>query len=132
MAKQKKEATGQQVRAAEQAFNDAAKTAKQLKAKSREAKRKVKEAKKAAKKASKDARAARKASEKARRVYRRVLARAAKRRKKAAKARQAIVTPKKRASDDGDSPERVGHRPRRGHRRAWDIGERSDAARVTS
>jgi hypothetical protein len=132
MAKHKTEGTGQQVRAAEQAFNDAAKMAKQLKAKSRDAKRTLKQAKKTAKKASKAARVARKAAEKARRRYQDAIARAAKRRKKAAKARQAIVTPKKHASDvDGDSQERVGHR-RRGRRHAWDIGERGDAARATS
>ena len=132
MAKQTREDAAQQIRTAEQAFNDALGTAKRLKAKSREAKRSLKQAKKVAKKASKASRAARKEAEKARRRYRDALARAAKQRNKAAKEKEAIVTPNKRsARDDSEAEHRTGQRAQRAHRRTWDVSERGEATRST-
>ena len=123
------------VRAAQRTLNDAVETAKQLKAKARDAKRRVKIAKKAAKKASKDSRAARKAAEQARRLYKKALARATKDRSKAAKAAkkvQRIVTPKhtSRSRNDPQSrrrPERAGARER-SRQRSWEVGEDGDGA----
>jgi hypothetical protein len=116
------------VRATQRTLNDALATAKQLKAKSRDAKRRVKVAKKAAKKASKDARAARKAAAKARRLYKKAVAHAAKERAKAAKAskrEEKIVTPK-RTSRSRNHPQSTRRREggnRRPGRRLWEVGE---------
>jgi chromosome segregation ATPase len=116
-------------RAAQRTLNDALETAKQLKAKSRDAKRRVKVAKKAAKKASKDARAARKAADKARRQHQKAVARAAKVRAKAAKAKkeEKIVTPKRTSPSRNHPSARRGDRAsERARRRVWEVGE--DAA----
>jgi hypothetical protein len=116
-------------RAAQRILNDALETAKQLKAKSRDARRRVKTAKKAAKKASKDARAARKAAGKARRQYKKAVERAAKVRAKAAKGRkeEKIVTPKRRSpSRNHPAARRTDRATAKTLRRVGEVGE--DAA----
>ena len=113
-------------RAAQRTLNDSLETAKQLKAKSRDAKRRVKVAKKAAKKASKDARAARKAADKARRQYEKAVARVAKVRGKAAKGKkeEKIVTPKRRSPSRNHPPARRADRAgAQTRRQVWDVGE---------
>jgi hypothetical protein len=115
-------------RVAQGKLNDAIETAKQLKAKSRDAKRRVKAAKKAAKQASKAARAARKAVDKASRSYKKAVARAGKQRKKAAKAERPIVTPK-RSSPSRNHPRSARRRDtssERPRRRAWEVGDEGD------
>ena len=79
--------------------NDAAATAKRLKAQSRDAKQKLKLAKKTAKQAAKAAKAARKTEKDARRTYKKATRRAAKARDKSAKkarGEKKIVTPRRR------------------------------------
>jgi hypothetical protein len=114
-------------RAAQRTLNDALATAKQLKAKSRDAKRRVKVAKKAAKKASKDARDARKAAAKARRSYKKAVARVAKVRAKAAKGKkdERIVTPKRTSPSRNHPPaaRRGDGASARTRRRVWDVAE---------
>ena len=113
-------------RTAQRALNDALETAKQLKAKSRDAKRRVKLAKRTAKKASKVARAARTAAEKARRQYEKAVARVAKARGKAAKGNkeEKIVTPKRTTpSRNHPSTRRRDRGSERARRQAWDVGE---------
>jgi hypothetical protein len=113
-------------RTAQRTLNDALETAKQLKAKSRDAKRRVKVAKKAAKKASKDARTARKAAAKARRQYKKAVARVAKVRARAAKGKkeERIVTPKRTSPSRNHPPARRRDRASaHTRRRVWDVGE---------
>ena len=120
----------QAARTAQQTLNDALATAKQLKAKSRDAKRRLKVAKKAAKKAAKGARAARDTADEARRSYKKAVARVAKVRAKAAKRpkdEEKIVTPKRRSpSRNQPAARRADRAGADTRRRAWDVGE--DAA----
>jgi len=122
-------------RAAQRALNDALETAKQLKAKSRDAKRRVKIAKKTAKKAGKDARAARKSADEARRQYKKVVARATKVRAKAANAKkeEKIVTPKRRSPSRNQPPARRADRvSERARHRVWEVSEEAPDNGVVS
>jgi chromosome segregation ATPase len=116
-------------RVAERRLHETLATAKQLKAKSRDAKRRLKAAKKVAKKVAKEARAARKLAQKARRQYEKAVARVSKARAKAAKANKEvkIVTPKRKSPSRNHTPGRRASRgSERARRRVWEVGE--DAA----
>jgi hypothetical protein len=116
------------VRAAQRTLNDALETAKQLKAKSRDAKRRMKAAKKASKQASRDARASRKAAEQARHLYKKAVARTSTARAKAAKTakkEEKIVTPKRTSPSRNHTPsrKRTNRDGGRARRRAWEVAE---------
>jgi chromosome segregation ATPase len=116
-------------RVAERRLHETLATAKQLKAKSRDAKRRMKAAKKVAKKAAKEARAARKLAQEARREYKKAVARVSKARAKAAKSNKEvkIVTPNRKSPSRNHTPaRRAGRGSERARRRVWEVGE--DAA----